>query len=75
MKENNYDTSKSLLNKVKENYKEYDFESRLVPQVKSAQKKIKYLIDKNSENKKSQKNAAATSNSNEKNYAIKNFYV
>jgi hypothetical protein len=32
MKENNFDVTKILLNRVKENYKEYDFENRLVPQ-------------------------------------------
>lgn len=76
MKENNFDAAKNLLNKVKDNYKDYDFENRLVPQVKSAQKKLKYLLDKNQEVKRSTSTISASSTETaEKNYPAKNFYV
>ena len=76
MKDSNFDITKNLLNKVKENFKDYDFENRLVPQVMSAQKKLKFILDKNSE-KRSNSTASASSieKTAEKNYKANNFYV
>lgn len=78
MNEKNFDTSKQLLNKVKDNYKDYDFENRLLPQVRSALKRLKYLIDKenNSKNQSTQQQQQQKSEaSNDQAYKLNNFYV
>jgi hypothetical protein len=73
MKDKNYDVSKSLLNKSKDNFKEYDFENRLIAQIRSALKKVKYLCDKNSIDNKKQNQVEEVKQVTSD--AVKNFYV
>lgn len=76
MKNNDLASAKNYLNKAQNGFKDFELEERIQTVVKSSQRRLKYLMDK--ERKASilkDKNEADEKEKTNKQNEIKNFYI
>jgi predicted negative regulator of RcsB-dependent stress response len=71
-----FDEAKAYLNKAKDNYKDYELENRLQTQLKSLQRRIKYLTETPKlEEASKEKSRIQVEQNKQKQTEQKNFYL